>query len=176
MAEFEYAGTVSYGTMRTQDLIPDFVDMLEKLYTQEQMDEFWKNQPTLEKLCPEGSGFAADSDPLWDSDEVAFFLNETLFDVLNECAPEGYRFGAHEGDGSDYGFWAVETEEDPEEGQDEPNQTQLWAALRGKMTLALICDLLQQDVEAEPNLPEPEILQAKRLLETVQDILQKRGV
>ena len=28
--------------------------------------------------------------------------------MLNELAPEGTSFGAHEGDGSDFGFWTYE--------------------------------------------------------------------
>lgn len=40
----------------------------------------------------------------WDS-EVASLLLEDLFDTLNNYAPEGCFFGAHPGDGSDYGYW-----------------------------------------------------------------------
>jgi len=32
-------------------------------------------------------------------------------DALNEYAPDGYYFGAIEGDGSDFGFWAIEDED-----------------------------------------------------------------
>ena len=31
-----------------------------------------------------------------------------LMDALNEYAPDGYYFGAIEGDGSDFGFWQDE--------------------------------------------------------------------
>ena len=39
----------------------------------------------------------------WNSDDAAGLL-ESLFDTLDSYSPEGYYFGAHLGDGSDYGF------------------------------------------------------------------------
>jgi hypothetical protein len=35
-------------------------------------------------------------------------LLESLFDTLDNYSPEGYYFGAHPGDGSDYGFWEMD--------------------------------------------------------------------
>jgi len=34
----------------------------------------------------------------------------SLTDALNEHAPDGFMFGAHEGDGSDFGFWPIPCE------------------------------------------------------------------
>ena len=42
-----------------------------------------------------------------DSDDAAGLL-ESLFDMLEGCSPEDYYFGAHPGDGSDYGFWKMD--------------------------------------------------------------------
>ena len=44
-------------------------------------------------------------------------LAEGMHDFLDEIAPAGIRFGAHEGDGSDFGFWDAEFE--PDDGSDD---------------------------------------------------------
>lgn len=76
-------GTVSHGTMRPEDLIPAFVSWLE---SQKPLRREHR------KLLKENSG---------DDDETL----EELFDALNEYAPPYFYFGAHPGDGSDYGYW-----------------------------------------------------------------------
>ncbi|MEO5047005.1 hypothetical protein ABH029_25870 [Bacteroides thetaiotaomicron] len=43
----------------------------------------------------------------WNSDDAAGLL-ESLFDTLDSCSPEDYYFGAHPGNGSDYGFWKMD--------------------------------------------------------------------
>lgn len=88
--EFKYAGTVSHGTMRSEDLIPCFIGVLEDLNPEHAQLADWREWPT-------------------DYDEDGtMFLIEDLFDALNTVAPDGYYFGANEGDGSDYGFWATD--------------------------------------------------------------------
>lgn len=110
-------GSISHGTMRPQDLIPAFSDFLSEFGTEEQeqaiirkysdyaLDENYGLTPReiLEHLATD----CVDDDELWDSETAHAYL-EDLFDALNELAPEGYYFGAHPGDGSDYGFWEVE--------------------------------------------------------------------
>lgn len=87
-------GTVISGTMRKEDLIPAFVDV-------------------LREYAPEHT-LVAEYDALPDCDwdelteeqqEQTDYLLDELFDALNEYAPDFCYFGAHEGDGSDYGFW-----------------------------------------------------------------------
>jgi hypothetical protein len=80
-------GTVSYGTLRPEDLIPVFVNELRRL------------------------GHAAthfDAEWLVENPEDAAWLLADLFDALNDVAPDGTYFGAHEGDGADFGFWRSE--------------------------------------------------------------------
>lgn len=94
-------GTVSHGTLRTYDLINAFRAELQKRAPA-------AYQQTFIPAC----GFSPipsdaegdDSHGFWDSDEAGWLL-EALVDALNDAAPEGYYFGAHEGDGADFGFW-----------------------------------------------------------------------
>ena len=41
----------------------------------------------------------------WHGDEVGEFINDELFDVMNEHAPPYTRFGAHADDGADFGVF-----------------------------------------------------------------------
>jgi len=91
--------TVIHGTHRSQDLVPAFLDVLREVapahYEQIMVAPF--------SIPPAYAQEDPDSD-WWDSEECQWFLEE-LFDTLNEYAPEGCYFGAHPGDGSDFGFW-----------------------------------------------------------------------
>jgi len=73
-------GTVSHATMREEDLIPTFLYEIE------------------ERMA---------SDNYFESDDAPEDLN-ALFGALGEYAPEFFYFGAHPGDGSDYGYWLSE--------------------------------------------------------------------
>lgn len=93
-------GTVICATLRVSDLLPAFAAELEHLdpvtaaevigpyerwgleYTREWIDENW---------------------------EEALEMLTTVADQLERIGAEnGYTFGAHEGDGSDFGFWKGE--------------------------------------------------------------------
>lgn len=78
--------SVSTGTMLTTDLFPAFIEVLQTVH------------PTQALLFEQA--FAATAG-LAERDE----LLTSVFDALNNIAPEGTSFGAHPGDGSDYGFW-----------------------------------------------------------------------
>jgi hypothetical protein len=89
-------GTVLERTMRSEDLIPAFVDELKYLYGEDPIPE------NVAKTIAD-----ADAVTDFDADETPLIVDE-LFESLNELAPAYGYFGAHPGDGSDYGFWLHE--------------------------------------------------------------------
>ena len=117
-------GSVSHATMRPEDLIPAFVDCVQSI-----IDDLQTSAPRDFETCEETKRevarltdtladiesriYRSDDDggeeraDYWDSDDANYDL-ETLFDLLNEYAPPYCYFGAHPGDGSDYGFWPAE--------------------------------------------------------------------
>lgn len=84
-------GSVSSGTMRPEDLIPCFASLLRNLDIADAHHELIMDANAIED---------------YGSDDAAEILSE-LFAVLNDYAPEDCYFGAHEGDGADYGFWRI---------------------------------------------------------------------
>jgi len=95
-------GSISHGTMRPQDLIPRFLDALREYAPAMYAQIIAASIPVIP------SDAQIDEDHPWWSSEEAQYLLENLFDALEECAPDGYYFGSHPGDGSDYGFWEIE--------------------------------------------------------------------
>lgn len=84
-------GSISSGTMRPEDLIPAFLSEIERLDAKRGAELRSTYSDVIE----------ADD---YDSEDAAWLLDK-LFDTLEELAPEGFYFGAHPGDGADYGFW-----------------------------------------------------------------------
>lgn len=100
IAEF---GSVSYGTMRPQDLIPDFAAELRRLGHRS------KELTKIEHRCNRAlNGKFGEDDAYFTSEESSWDL-DSLFDMLEEHAPAWAYFGSHPGDGSDYGFWLSDT-------------------------------------------------------------------
>lgn len=82
-------GSISTGTLKTEDLIVRFCDWIASNCVQ-------KPKVYWDVYC----------DPDAEPEEL---LNE-LFEFLETLAGHhGFRFGAHEGDGSDFGFWKDES-------------------------------------------------------------------
>lgn len=92
-------GSVSSGTMREADLIPAFSWELDYHLKRQprsfKRKEYRKIIREAEKIEREGS---------FDSEEASFIL-EALMEALEAFAPPYTYFGAHDGDGADYGFW-----------------------------------------------------------------------
>lgn len=99
-------GTVIEGTMRPEDLIPAFCNTLAHYGETERVQE-------LEAEYREVFAALAHSElgGLDPQDDDPLNLLDALFDALNDIAPEGMYFGAHPGNGSDYGFWRIEEED-----------------------------------------------------------------
>jgi len=85
--------------MRPEDLIPAFLDCLELQETLSAADS---------RKCKEiRAQIEAEEDEVseyYESEEAGWTL-EDLSETLDSYAPPYFYFGAHEGDGCDYGFW-----------------------------------------------------------------------
>ena len=92
--------SVSSATLRESDLINAFHDALMGLDTPRALHIQSENAELY--LLAEN-----DAEDMEYPTSAAWLLDD-LFDALNECAPDGYYFGAHPGDDSDFGFWEVE--------------------------------------------------------------------
>jgi hypothetical protein len=97
-------GSVSWGTMRDEDLIESFCSLLEEL-NDPRGAEYRAEYETLKAIAESGGEPAEDA-----QDKIGYLINETLWDAMQDHAPEGYSFTAHPGDGSDYGYWQDEGE------------------------------------------------------------------
>lgn len=91
-------GSVSHGTMRPEDLIPDFLYELQ-------------HQPSI---SPEHSKLVAEIEERMEADDYFETDNaqediDALFEALDTYVPPYFYFGAHPGDGSDYGYWLSES-------------------------------------------------------------------
>ena len=99
--------SVSHGTLRNQDLIPAFLEAVLQLDPDTPMALINTTMPEELREAPQDN-----DDHEWWYTETAYWVLEQLDDVLNDYAPDGYYFGAHEGDGSDFGFWKIIDEEE----------------------------------------------------------------
>lgn len=101
-------GTVSHGTLRTDDLLDSFLDLLEDLMEERSLSD--DRDPAAHGAYDDWRSSLdrrrgrADYPGTSESDED---LAETM-DRLEEFAPPYCYFGTLPGDGSDFGFWPSE--------------------------------------------------------------------
>ena len=98
-------GSVSSGTMRPEDLIPDFMWEL-----RHQAPCKREHRALLTEIKSR-----MEADDYYESEESGWDL-ESLFDALDDYTPPYFYFGAHPGDGADYGYWLSESFEDDFDG------------------------------------------------------------
>lgn len=92
-------GSISHGTMRPEDLIETFADVLESLDVDKAYTDLIQECNAMMGRLDEGDLTEKEID------DLGYLINEQLFDALNEFCPPYTYFGAHPGDGADYGFW-----------------------------------------------------------------------
>jgi len=101
-------GSISHGTMRECDLIPTFMAELTECDPKaaaQITDEY--GQAFIDRCSdPNGLDYS-----LTNEMDRQSWLMEALFDALDACSPEGHYFGAHPGDGADYGWWESDADE-----------------------------------------------------------------
>lgn len=107
-------GSISTGTLKSEDLIKTFSDEVRRLcLTRPDIlfeAECWLKGP--HEYAANDFTEAFPNDPVEDTHEaLAPSLLHDLECWLNAAAPDGIRFGAHEGDGSDFGWWEYENED-----------------------------------------------------------------
>ena len=107
-------GSVSRATMREEDLIPTFCYELQGLARQTGILPV-KTRRQHAKLTREIERRIELRGETEDAAEIGYYESEdadwdleSLFDALDEYAAPYFYFGAHPGDGSDYGFWLSE--------------------------------------------------------------------
>lgn len=88
--------SVSHGTLREPDLAHAFLSEIDR-----------QCLPIPADLRREAETLA-EGDTGWEDAEIVL----ALADILNDQSPEGCHFGSHEGDGSDFGYWPIDQEEE----------------------------------------------------------------
>lgn len=97
----EHAGnSLSWGTMRPEDLIPSFIAFLaaERPMLVVEYNGEWAEEIDDGLLHQDPDGYYDYPEP-----EMVFEYLDGLFDLLSEIAPPLHTFGSHPGDGSEIG-------------------------------------------------------------------------
>lgn len=108
---FFNTGTISHGTLRSQDLLRAFADEYARLLPFNSFELVNEARVLADRLDnTEQNDSKPDAARLYDE---AGSVIEALTDALDTIAStHGHYFGTLEGDGSDFGFWQLDTDED----------------------------------------------------------------
>jgi pantothenate synthetase len=105
-------GTLIEGTVKPEDLIPRFLEALGQ-YAPHRAEVLRSIYPATIQTIESGEPpehLSHMHEGAWEKRHTTAvnMLLYDLFEALNEVAPEGVYFGAHDADGADYGFWPAE--------------------------------------------------------------------
>jgi hypothetical protein len=111
-------GTIIRATLRPQDLLPAFLIELKRLSPSDHesyLRSVWEQDRELAHIlngCTTSLHLSniQDDHSFWNEELCSEILFE-LIDMLDSLSPEGVYFGAHEGDGSDFGFWPYDIDQ-----------------------------------------------------------------
>jgi len=117
-------GSISEGTMRPEDLIPEFLSELRYRMRERRI----KGHAALYREIDKRS----DAEGYYETEEADWDL-EALFDALGEYAGPYFYFGAHPGDGADYGFWLSEGFDEDFDGLKVNDLSDVPAGYRGEV-------------------------------------------
>jgi hypothetical protein len=124
--KFQHAkiGTVSHGALRPEDLISTFADEIEGLTLINggflALPESHQTRDYLARVHGEAcDAFAEDGETLEYEDDAPELIDK-LISALDTFAPPYCYFGAHPGDGSDFGFWPFEDWREQAEDDETP--------------------------------------------------------
>lgn len=98
-------GTISHGTLRTPDLLRAFANEYERVLP-------FNSRELVTDARNSANEIDSDKFPHPGNDQCGAEIVAELIDALNAVAArEGMYFGAHEGDGSDFGYWKTDRED-----------------------------------------------------------------
>lgn len=109
-------GSYISGTMRTQDLVPKFFEILmsvstnavyQIVLTRAFEDDISLPDHWLFETITGHKNWPHDDHGWWSSVEAAEMV-DMLINALHDFVPVGHYFGVHPGDGSDFGCWRFE--------------------------------------------------------------------
>lgn len=103
---------VSHATLRDQDLIESFINVLRNVSGFKALSLVVEGEDYLDIIKQsENSGKPLSE---LDQENISYYLNDDLFPYMDKIAPKGFYFGSLEGDGACFGYWLAEESEDEE--------------------------------------------------------------